>query len=126
MPPQPEDLYLVDIIEACGDIRRFVAGLDAHEWMGDPLRRDAVLYKLTVIGEAANRVGAELRARYDKIPWREIVGFRNVVVHEYFAVEWHVVWRVASRQVPELEADVLAMLSAEYPDVAALLEGRGR
>jgi uncharacterized protein with HEPN domain len=121
MPKRPEDLYLVDIVEACRDITRFVGGLDPEAWAADPLRRDAVLYKLTVIGEAANRISAELRDRYDKVPWREIAGFRNVAVHEYFAVEWQVVWRVARRRVPELEAEVMAILRAEYPEVAARL-----
>jgi uncharacterized protein with HEPN domain len=84
-----------------------------------------VLYKLTVIGEAANRMSGELRGRHDRIPWREIVGFRDVAVHEYFAVEWHVVWRVASRQVPELEANVTGILRTEYPEVAARLDQGG-
>jgi uncharacterized protein with HEPN domain len=125
MPPRREDLYLVDIVEACRDIATFLANLSLDEWMADPLRRDAVLYNLMVIGEAANRTSAELRGRHDNVPWREIVGFRNVTVHEYFAVEWHVVWRVARRQVPELEADVVAILRDEYPEVAARLESRG-
>jgi len=93
---------------------------------GSPVRCDAVLYKLTVIGEAANRMSPQLRGRYDKVPWCEIVNFRNVAVHEYFAVEWHVVWRVAHRQVPELAADVMAILRAEYPAVAARLEQHPR
>jgi uncharacterized protein with HEPN domain len=124
MPPRPEDLYLVDIVEACRDIVRFVGDRGPDEWASDELRRDAVLYRLTVIGEAANCLSAGLRDRYDKVPWREIVSFRNVAVHEYFAVEWHVVWRVASRQVPELEAEVVRILETEYPDVAARLVQR--
>ena len=124
--PRPEDLYLVDIVEACRDVAAFLGDLGPPEWMADPLRRDAVLYQLMIIGAAAKRISAELRAQYDKIPWPEIVGFRNVVVHEYFAVEWHVVWRVARRQVPELEADIMAILRAEYPEVAARLAAEGR
>jgi len=126
MPPRPEDVYLVDIVEACRAVTTFLDGLGPEEWVADPLRRDAVLYRLTVIGEAASRIGAGLRGRYDKIPWREIVAFRNVAVHEYFAVEWHVVWRVARRQVPELEANVMAILRAEYPTIAARLDAGSR
>jgi uncharacterized protein with HEPN domain len=68
MPPRPEDLYLVDILDACRDVATFLGDLDPEEWVADPVRRDAVLYKLTVIGEAANRMSPELRGRYDKIP----------------------------------------------------------
>jgi len=100
MSKRREDLYLVDIVDSCSEIARFTDGLEAEEWVADRLRRDAVLYKLTVIGEACRQVSEDLRKRHDGMPWRDIIGFRNVAVHEYFAVEWQVVWRIARRQVP--------------------------
>ena len=124
MPSRPEDLYLADIVEACHDVRRFVGGRDADEWYADKMARYAVLARLTTLGEAANRLSPDLRRRYSGVPWREIVGFRNVAVHEYFAVEWNVVWRIAERRLPELVDYVVKILQAEYPETAERLSER--
>lgn len=80
MPKRPEDLYLVDIVEACFDVRRFIGARSAEDWHADDLLRYAVVARLTVVGEAANRPSADLRERYGDVPWREIIGFRNVAV----------------------------------------------
>jgi uncharacterized protein with HEPN domain len=124
MPSRREDLYLADIIEACQDILDFVGGRAADDWYADKQSRYAVLARLTVVGEAVNRLGPELRSRYPVVPWREIVGFRNVAVHEYFAVEWHVVWRIAEHQLPALSDHVKGILRAEFPETAARLDQR--
>jgi uncharacterized protein with HEPN domain len=124
MPSRPEDLYLADIVEACYDVRTFVGGRSADEWYADKVSRYAVLARVTVLGEAANRLSADLRTRYPGVPWREIVGFRNVAVHEYFAVEWNVVWRIAVHRLPELADYVITILTAEYPDTAGRLAAR--
>jgi uncharacterized protein with HEPN domain len=123
MSRRPEDLYLIDLIEACQDARRVVGGRSAEEWMSDSVARYAVLAHLTVVGEAANRLGPELRRRYDGMPWREIIAFRNVAVHEYFAVEWHVVWRIVAQQLPSLLEYALGMLRAEHPELVASVGG---
>jgi uncharacterized protein with HEPN domain len=124
MPSRPEDLYLADIIEAGHDVRRFVGGRSADEWHADKVSRYAVLARLTILGEAANRLSPSLRTRYAGVPWREIIGFRNVAVHEYFAVEWHVVWRIAEYRLPELIDYVVKIMQAEYPETAARLAER--
>jgi uncharacterized protein with HEPN domain len=75
--------------------------------------------RLATVGEAANRLSPELRARYDGVSWSRIVGFRNVAVHEYFAVDWVVVWQIVERQLPELIEYAIGILRAEHPDVVA-------
>ncbi|HEV7653946.1 MAG TPA: DUF86 domain-containing protein [Mycobacteriales bacterium] len=64
-------------------------------------------------------MSADLRERYDDMPWRTIIGFRNVAVHEYFAVEWQVVWQIVDRQLPALIDYGLAILRTEYPELVA-------
>jgi uncharacterized protein with HEPN domain len=104
-----------------GRLRR---GRAADEWYADKQSRYAVLARLTVVGEAVNRLTPGLRSRYPLVPWREIVGFRNVAMHEYFAVEWHVVWRIAEHRMPELIDHVEGILRAEFPETAARLDER--
>ena len=82
-----EELYLTDIVEAADAIQRFIEGIQREDFFGDELRQSAVLQKLIVIGEAAARLPTEFTNRHPEIEWADIAGFRNIAVHEYFAVD---------------------------------------
>jgi len=73
-----------------------------------------VLQKLSIIGEAASRLPVEFRQRHPEIEWTDIIGFRNIVVHAYFAVDWSIVWVAATQEAPELRRMVADILSEEY------------
>lgn len=107
---RPERLYLIDIVEAADAIARFLADVDEETFMQDELRQSAVLQKVVVIGEAAARLPAEFKSRHPEIPWPDIVAFRNIAVHEYFAVDWRIVWITATQEVPELRRRILFLL----------------
>lgn len=111
---RPEKLYLLDIIEAAEAVRRFCETIREDEFLQDELRQSAVLQKLIVIGEAVSRLPFDFRDRHPDIEWDDIVGFRNIAVHEYFAVLWQIVWNTAMQDVPELYNKVLIILTNEY------------
>ena len=111
---RPEVLYLRDIVEAAEAIDRFIAGTRRKEFMKDELRQAGVLQKLIVIGEAAAHLSKEFRALHPEIEWADIVGFRNIAVHEYFGVSWRIVWVTATDDVPDVHARVSRILSKEY------------
>ncbi len=110
---RPERLYLTDIVEASEAIARFLKGLNEDAFMDDELRQSAVLQKLIVIGEAAARLPRDFTTRYPEIPWQDIVAFRNFAVHEYFAVDWHIVWVTATQDVPALYRQVIRLLKEQ-------------
>jgi uncharacterized protein with HEPN domain len=83
---RPEKLYLLDIVEAAEAIGRFCEAIGEDQFLQDELCQSAVLQKLIVIGEAASRLTNDFRKRHPDIEWEDIVGFRNIAVHEYFAV----------------------------------------
>ena len=112
---RPERLYLLDIVEAAGSIRRFVTGVDESDFLQNEMLQSAVLQKLTTIGEAASKLGETFTSRYPQVPWRSIVAFRNIAVHEYFAVEWPIVWIAATEDTPSLQAQIAAILATEFP-----------
>ena len=112
---RPERLYLSDIVEATDAIEQFLGGLAEAEFLENDLIRSAVLQKLTVIGEAAARLPAEFCQHHSQIPWRDIVAFRNIAVHAYFAVEWRIVWVAAISDAPALREQVLQILGQEFP-----------
>lgn len=122
---RPEKLYLVDIVEAVDAIDRFLAGVSREVFTADELRQSAVLQKLMIIGEAAARLPGEFRDSHPDVEWRDIIGFRNIAVHEYFAVNWSIVWVAATQDGPKLRSQVQAILDDEFgarddsPDQAA-------
>ncbi len=113
---RPEHLYLLGIVEAAENVAIHIGSRDRAAFLGDVTRRAAVLHELTVIGEAAARLPADFRNRHVETPWAKIVAFRNFVVHEYFGLDWSIVWDTAIDLVPTLRREVSAILQAEYPD----------
>lgn len=108
---RPDRLYLADIVEAADAIARFLADFDEEShFLVDELHQSAVLQKLIVIGEAAARISPEMREQYPEIPWTDIVGFRNIVVHAYFSVDWSIAWVAATRDVPNLRRQIEQIL----------------
>ncbi|MEW6406326.1 MAG: HepT-like ribonuclease domain-containing protein [Chloroflexota bacterium] len=113
---RPEKLYLTDIVDAADAIGRFVAGINCDDFLRDELRLSAVLQKLIVIGEAAARLSPSFQASHPVVEWVDIVAFRNIAVHEYFAVNWSIVWVTATEDVPFLKQKVAQILAKEYAD----------
>jgi uncharacterized protein with HEPN domain len=111
-----EVLYLRDIVEAADATARFLEGVDRDSFCGDELRQSAVLQKLTVIGEAAARLPTAFREEHPVVEWHDVVGFRNIAVHAYFAVNWEIVWVTATEDVPMLRDAILRILAKEYAD----------
>lgn len=81
------EIFIEDMREACSADLAYTDGKSFDDFAGDLVLVDAVLYRLQVIGEAASRIPESNRARFPEVEWKRIVGFRNVVVHEYFGVD---------------------------------------
>lgn len=113
---RPEKLYLTDIVEAAQSIARFVRGESFDEFEQNEMMNSAVLQKLTVIGEAASRLPKEFTNRFPEIPWVDIIAFRNIAVHEYFAIRWDIVWTAATEEVPLLKEQIEKILREEFSE----------
>jgi len=111
-----EELYLTDIIEAADAIQRFIRNIDKNTFLKDELLQSAVLQKLMIIGEAASRLPKEFLDKHSEIEWEDIIGFRNIAVHAYFAVEWSIVWVAATQEAPELRRKIAETLARERSD----------
>jgi uncharacterized protein with HEPN domain len=109
-----EELYLRDIVEAAKDISEFIEELNLESFQQSKVVQRAVVQCLSTIGEAANRVSAELRARHPKVPWAELVAFRNILVHAYFGIRVDRIWDAATSEVPLLRSQVEEILRNEF------------
>jgi len=102
--------YLTDISEAIQRINEYVEGLSYEDFLNDTKTHDAVLRNLQVIGEAAKRISWQTRRPSPHIPWKEMAGLRDKVVHDYFGIRFDVVWTVIDRELPQLAIDIQRLL----------------
>ena len=102
-------VYLAQMLEAVERIQRYTqAGRDS--FLLSDLQQDAVVRNFQIVGQAAKRVPDEYRRAHPEIPWRSIMAFRDVLVHDYEVVDPERVWLVVERDLPGLKAALLAVL----------------
>jgi uncharacterized protein with HEPN domain len=97
-----DKVYLSHIIESMSFIEEFVRP-GKEEFFKSRLIQDAVIRNLEIIGEAVKSISKELRNQYEDIPWREMAGLRDVLIHDYFGVDLRTVWGVVERELPRLK-----------------------
>jgi len=107
---------LSDILEALDWIGKAIAGRTEAEFLADETLCYAVAQRLTVIGEAVARLSPEVTARHSAVPWPDVVGLRNLLVHEYFGIYWPLVWQTAADHAPVLRVQIAEILRGESID----------
>ncbi|MFA7199756.1 MAG: HepT-like ribonuclease domain-containing protein [Methanoculleus sp.] len=101
---------LLDMLEAIEEIERYaVRGREA--FLQDELVQVWMVHHLQIIGEAASRLPQDMRSASPGVPWKQVIGLRNILVHAYFRVDPEEVWAVVDRDIPALEEEVVALLS---------------
>jgi uncharacterized protein with HEPN domain len=97
-----DEAYLLDIVLAARKALQFVQGVSREQFEQNELIQNAVLRPLEVIGEAAGRVAEATRSKHPEIPWEQMVGLRNRLIHEYFRVDYGTVWDTIHNDLPSL------------------------
>lgn len=110
---RPETLYLADIIEAAETIAAFVQGLDESDFNQDAKTQSAVIQKLIVMGEAAARLPQDFKDRHPQIEWRDVISFRNILVHAYFSIKLAIIWQTVQHEVPMLCQKITEIMEQE-------------
>ncbi len=105
-------ILLGDILEATELLERYTVGVSRQEFAGNIEKQDAVARRLEIIGESVKRLPKNLRDQHPDVPWREIAGARDVLVHEYFRIDVDLAWEMVKQDVPELAARIRSILGA--------------
>jgi uncharacterized protein with HEPN domain len=109
-------VYLDDILESAELIESYIASSSEGEFHLSIEKQDAILHRLQIIGEAAKHVPATYREKWSQVPWKDIAGIRDIIVHEYFGITLTMIWKTAVEDIPLLKQQILDIrenLSAE-------------
>jgi uncharacterized protein with HEPN domain len=111
---QPRELnYLVDILEAARLLQKFVEGVNQDTFENDLMRQAAVMRQLEIMGEAARRLSEETRQELSEIPWHQIIGMRNRLIHVYDDVDLAIVWDTVQNDLPPLMSQLEKIVPLE-------------
>lgn len=103
-----DKVYLEQIFESIGKIRQFVSGIDQAAFLQDQKTQSAVIMQLALIGELAKKISAPTK-QVIKVPWKEIAGFRDRAIHDYYQIDLQVAWDTIT-----LDLEPLAKATQEY------------
>ena len=95
-------LYLQDILGAMESIEKFVKGMNFERFKEDDKTSSAVIRKFEIIGEATKHLPDDIKEKYLQIPWREMAGMRDRLIHFYFGIDYSLVWKTVKERLPAL------------------------
>jgi uncharacterized protein with HEPN domain len=106
-----DTVYLKHILDAISDIHAFVKGMNRESFLNNKAIRYAVVRSLEIIGEASKHLSKGFREKHKDIPWDDICGMRDKLIHDYIGVDYTIVWKAIEKDVPTLKKKIKEILS---------------
>lgn len=106
-------LYLEDMLQSMERINEYLGDLDFRKFKINYLVVDAIIRNFEIIGEASKNIPNDIQKKYPKIPWRKMVGLRNLIAHEYFGIDYEMIWEIAKNNLPQNRNDLKIMIEKE-------------
>lgn len=110
MSEREDGLFLSDILSSIEKIEKFTLELSYEDFLKNDMALDAVLRNFEIIGEASTHVSEETRLKYPGIPWGKMKSMRNILIHEYFGVDFEIIWKTLKGSLPELKKEIIKTL----------------
>lgn len=107
------DIYLEDILLSISRIQEYIGEMEFAEFKRNYLVVDAVVRNFEIIGEASKNVPENIRYKYPFIPWKKMIGLRNLITHEYFGIDYEMIWTITKGNLPQNKADIQIILETE-------------
>jgi len=106
-----DHVRLKHILDAILEIESYIVKADFSEFLDNSMMRFACIKQIEIIGEASNHVSDEVKLKFSSIEWSQIIGMRNVFVHEYFGVDSSLVWEIILNDIPDLKSKIVEILA---------------
>lgn len=111
--PRRYKVYLFDILDSIDKIKTYTQGMDFEAFCKNPLVMDGVVRNLEIIGEAAKKIPLSIRKETPNIEWKKIAGLRDILIHEYFAVNIKIIWGLIENKLPVLYKQIKELVQSE-------------
>ena len=106
-------LYLEDMLQSMNRIEEYLGELDFRKFKMNYLVVDAIIRNFEIIGEASKNIPTDIQEKYPEIPWRKMYGLRNLIAHEYFGVDYEMIWEIAKKNLPQNRIDLQKIIKKE-------------
>ena len=105
-----DTVYLRHILDAIELIEEYTRGMTENQFMSNSMAHDAVVRQIEIIGEAARNISSEFQVKHSGLPWGKMTGIRNKIIHEYFNINYSIVWDTVQDDLPPLKKSVKKIL----------------
>ena len=99
-------LFIEDIYKNAGKILKYMQDKTYNEFIEDEMLTDAIIRNLEIIGETVKHIPKDVREKYNFIVWEEIAGLRDILIHEYFGINYRILWDIVKNEVPQLKEQI--------------------
>lgn len=106
-------LYLEDILASTVKVLKYAMDMSYENLLKDEMRLEAITRNLEIIGEASVKVPQDIKDKYPFIEWRKISDFRNILAHEYFGIDYEIMWNIINDKLPVLETRIKTVIAQE-------------
>lgn len=106
-------VFLEDILNSIEKIERYTSGIIFEDFSKNEMMIDATIRNLEIIGEAIRNIPKGIKEKYPEVEWKEAIGFRNILIHNYFGVDLESIWDTINNDIPILKEKIIKVLNAE-------------
>ena len=106
MKKEPE-VFIEHILESIELIENYTANKTISDFIESVQLQDSIIRRIEIIGEAVKNLPAEVKSNYPDVPWKNIAGMRDVLIHKYFGIDLELTWQVVQKDIPDLKREIL-------------------
>ena len=103
------NIFLEHILEAIYLIEEYIKDKSKSEFLKLTQLQDSVIRRITIIGEAIKNIPDDFKETYPSIPWKQIIGMRDILIHQYFGIDLNLTWEVIEKDLPKLKKQIIAI-----------------